>query len=150
MEQLRLPVWFQVHNKASDPASSETTVDQVLIPAGGSLGWRPMVPVACGTQVRWAASSTPGTLTLIAGLDVGFSGRCSDGLAPRRGRGSWWRRWRWRALGRCGRRPGGTHPNPTIAKIQGTVVDFDGEELPANVILITEVVSGSGADSQAE
>ena len=37
---------------------------------------------------------------------------------------------------------GGTYPNPTIAKIQGTVVDFDGEELPANVILITEVVSG--------
>lgn len=68
------PVWFQVHNKASDPANGETCVDQVLIPAGGSLGWRPMVPVACGTQVRWAASSTPGTLTLIAGLDVGFSG----------------------------------------------------------------------------
>lgn len=37
---------------------------------------------------------------------------------------------------------GGTYPNPTIAKIQDTVVDFDGDVLPANVILITEEVSG--------
>lgn len=68
------PVWFQVHNKASDAVNGETCIDQVMIPAGGSLGWRPMVPVACGTQVRWAASSTPATLTLIPGDDVGFSG----------------------------------------------------------------------------
>ena len=67
-------VWFQVHNKASDPTNGETCVDQVMVPAGGSLGWRPLVPVACATQARWAASSTPGTLTLIAGDDVGYSG----------------------------------------------------------------------------
>lgn len=67
-------VWFQVHSKNSPPSNGEACVDQVLIPAGGALGWRPMVPVACGLQVRWAASSTPGTLTLIAGDDVGFSG----------------------------------------------------------------------------
>lgn len=67
-------VWFQVHDKASDPTNGETCVDQVMVPAGGSLGWRPLVPVACATQARWAASSTPGTLTLIAGDEVGFSG----------------------------------------------------------------------------
>jgi len=68
------PLWFQVHNKASAPINGETCVDQVLVPAGGALGWRPMVPPACATQVRWAASTTPGTLTLPATDDVGFSG----------------------------------------------------------------------------
>ena len=70
--------------------------------------------------------------------------------SPLRGRGSWWRRWRWRASGDAGGDAGRHLPQSTIAKIQGTVVDFDGEELPANVILIAEGGLGSGADSQAE
>lgn len=69
-----VPLWFQVHNKASAPINGEACVDQVMVPAGGSLGWRPMVPVACASQVRWAASTTPGTLTLPATDDLGFSG----------------------------------------------------------------------------
>lgn len=66
-------LWFQVHNKASDPVDTEACVDQVMVPAGATIGWRPVVPVACATQVRWAASTTPGTLTLPATDDVGCS-----------------------------------------------------------------------------
>lgn len=66
-------LWFQVHNKASDPVNADACVDQVLVPAGAAIGWRPAVPVACGTQVRWAASTTPGTLTLPGAPAMGFS-----------------------------------------------------------------------------
>lgn len=66
-------LWFQVHNKASDPVDTEACVDQVMVPAGATIGWRPVVPVACATQVRWAASTTPGVLTLPATDDVGCS-----------------------------------------------------------------------------
>jgi len=67
-------IWLQIHNKSSAPINGDTCVDQVMVPAGGSIGWRPMVPITCGAQVRWAASSTPATLTLIAADDVGLSG----------------------------------------------------------------------------
>jgi hypothetical protein len=66
-------LWFQVHDKASAPGNGDTCVDQVMLPAGGAIGWRPMVPVACATQVRWAASTTPGTLTLPGSDTLGFS-----------------------------------------------------------------------------
>lgn len=66
-------LWFQVHNKASAPVDTDACVDQVMVPAGASIGWRPAVPVACATQVRWAASTTPGVLTLPGTETVGFS-----------------------------------------------------------------------------
>lgn len=68
------PVWVQIHDKASAASNGETCVDQVYCPAGGTVGWRPLVPVACATQVRWAASTTPGTLTEVGSNCVGFSG----------------------------------------------------------------------------
>lgn len=37
---------------------------------------------------------------------------------------------------------GGAYPNPSVQKLLGNVLDFDGEALPANVLLITEEVSG--------
>lgn len=36
---------------------------------------------------------------------------------------------------------GGTYPNPSVEKLLGNVLDFDGEPLPANCLLITEEVS---------
>lgn len=67
------PLWLQVHNKGSDVSNGDAAVDQVLVPAGATVGWRPAVPVACATQIRWAASTTPATCTLPAGDDVGLS-----------------------------------------------------------------------------
>jgi len=66
-------VWFQIHDKASAPANGDTCVDQLYVPAGATVGWRPVVPVACATQIRWVSSTTPGTCTEAAGSDIGFS-----------------------------------------------------------------------------
>lgn len=71
------PIWFQLHDKASNPTDGDTCVDQVMVPAGGSVGWRPLVAPSCSTAVRWSASSTPGELTLVAADCCGFSGAVS-------------------------------------------------------------------------
>lgn len=70
-------VWLQIHDKASNPADGETCVDQLFVPASGACGWRPAVPVSCLTGMRWAVSSTPGVLTLVASDCCGFSGAVS-------------------------------------------------------------------------
>lgn len=67
-------LWFQVHDKASAVSAGETCVDQVLVPAGGAIGWRPAVPVAATLQLRWAASTTPATYTVPGTPAMGFSG----------------------------------------------------------------------------
>lgn len=67
------PLWFQIHDKASAVSGGDACVDQVMVPAGGSLGWRPAVPVAATLQLRWAASTVPGTYTAPGAACVGFS-----------------------------------------------------------------------------
>lgn len=66
-------LWFQVHDKSGDVSPGDTCIDQVLIPAGGAIGWRPAVPVAASTRLRWAASTTPGTYTAPGTAACGFS-----------------------------------------------------------------------------
>lgn len=66
-------LWFQVHDKGSAVSGGDACVDQVMVPAGGAIGWRPAVPVAASTQLRWAASTTPGTYTAPGTAACGFS-----------------------------------------------------------------------------
>jgi hypothetical protein len=66
-------LWFQVHDKASAVSPGDTCVDQVMVPAGGAIGWRPAVPVAASLQLRWAASTTPATYTAPGTAALGFS-----------------------------------------------------------------------------
>lgn len=67
------PVWFQVHDKGSGVNDADVCLDQIFVPAGATVGWRPVVPVACATQIRWAASSTPKAATILGTDEVGFS-----------------------------------------------------------------------------
>lgn len=66
-------IWFQVHDKASAVSGGDACIDQIMVPAGGSVGWRPAVPVAASTQLRWAASTTAATYTAPGAHCVGFS-----------------------------------------------------------------------------
>lgn len=66
-------LWFQVHDKASGVSGGDTCVDQILVPAGGTVGWRPLVPVAATAQLRWAASTTAATYTAPGTPACGFS-----------------------------------------------------------------------------
>ena len=66
-------LWFQVHDKSGDVSAGETCVDQVMVPAGAAIGWRPAVPVAAATCLRWAASTTPETYTAPGAAALGFS-----------------------------------------------------------------------------
>jgi hypothetical protein len=65
-------IWLQIHDKASAASAGETCVDQVYVPAGATVGWRPLVPVACAIKIQWAASTAPGTLTAASAV-VGLS-----------------------------------------------------------------------------
>ncbi len=67
-------LWFQVHDKASAVSGGDTCVDQVMVPAGGSVGWRPLIPVPATAQLRWAASTTPAIYTAPGAAAMGFSG----------------------------------------------------------------------------
>lgn len=67
-------LWFQVHDKSAAVTGGDACVDQVMVPAGGAIGWRPAVPVAAATRLRWAASTTPGTCTVPGVAALGFSG----------------------------------------------------------------------------
>lgn len=69
-----VPLWFQVHDKSAAVVGGDACVDQVMVPAGGAMGWRPAVPVAAATRLRWAASTTPGTCTVPGVAALGFSG----------------------------------------------------------------------------
>lgn len=71
-------LWFQVHDKASAVSGGDTCVDQILVPAGGTVGWRPLVPVAATAQLRWAASTTAGTYTAPGTAACGFSAAVSS------------------------------------------------------------------------
>lgn len=66
-------IWYQVHDKASAVSGGDACIDQIMVPAGGSVGWRPAVPVAASTQLRWAASTTAATYTAPGAHCVGFS-----------------------------------------------------------------------------
>lgn len=66
-------IWFQVHDKSSAVSGGDACIDQVMVPAGGSVGWRPAVPVAASAQLRWAASTTAATYTAPGAACVGFS-----------------------------------------------------------------------------
>lgn len=66
-------LWFQVHDKVAAVSGGDTCVDQIMVPAGGSVGWRPAVPVAATNQLRWAASTTPATYTAPGTAACGFS-----------------------------------------------------------------------------
>jgi hypothetical protein len=66
-------IWFQIHDKASAVSGGDACIDQIMVPAGGSVGWRPAVPVAASAQLRWAASTTAATYTAPGAACVGFS-----------------------------------------------------------------------------
>jgi len=66
-------LWFQVHDNVDAIDPGDTCVDQVMVPAGGALGWRPAVPVAASARLRWAASTTPATYTAPGTAALGFS-----------------------------------------------------------------------------
>jgi|GEM_PF-4173474 len=66
-------IWFQVHDKSSAVSGGDACIDQVMVPAGGSVGWRPAVPVPASAQLRWAASTTAATYTAPGAACVGFS-----------------------------------------------------------------------------
>ena len=66
-------LWFQIHDSNIELSGGETCVDQIMIPAGASMGWRPAVPVACTTQLRWAASTDPAIFTEPGTAAIGFS-----------------------------------------------------------------------------
>jgi hypothetical protein len=66
-------LWFQVHDKSAAVGSGDACVDQVYVPAGGTVGWRPLVPVAATTRLRWAASTTASTYTAPGTAACGFS-----------------------------------------------------------------------------
>lgn len=66
-------IWFQVHDKSGTVLAGDACVDQIMVPAGGAIGWRPAVPVAAATRLRWAASTTPATYTDPGVAVLGFS-----------------------------------------------------------------------------
>jgi hypothetical protein len=71
-------LWFQVHDKSAAVGSGDACVDQVYVPAGGTVGWRPLVPVAATTRLRWAASTTASTYTAPGTAACGFSAAVSS------------------------------------------------------------------------
>ena len=66
-------LWFQVHDKASAVSPGDACVDQILVPAGASVGWRPAIGPSASTQLRWAASTTASTYTAPGADSVGFT-----------------------------------------------------------------------------
>ena len=65
--------WLQIHDSALAPSGGATPVDQIYLPPQSAFGWRPVGALACTHAIRWAASSTAGTLTLIGDDDVGLT-----------------------------------------------------------------------------
>lgn len=57
---------------ASPPSAGNVPLAQLYVPAGATLGWRPVGSLTFATGIYWALSTTPGSFTATTNNDVGF------------------------------------------------------------------------------
>lgn len=66
-------LWLQIFDAAAAPANGATPLDQIMVPPGASLSWRPVGDLRCATGIQWAASIGSGSLTYVDDSVMGLT-----------------------------------------------------------------------------
>lgn len=66
-------LWLQIHDSSTEPTDGAVPVDQIMVPAGASLSWRPVGTLACSAGIWWAASTSSIELSYIGSASMGLT-----------------------------------------------------------------------------